>query len=65
MSLFTHRVIRMVYLFENNTAVSITYSFPTDRLEVGKQLAAYSLDSFQESLSHKSGLALRMVQVYV
>ena len=47
MSLLTHRVIRMVYLFENNIAVSITYTFPVDQLEVGKQLAAYSLDSFQ------------------
>lgn len=47
MSLFTHRVIRMVYLFENNVAVSITYSFPADRLEEGKQLVTHSLDSFQ------------------
>ena len=47
MSLFTHRVIRMVYMFENNFAVSITYSFPADRLEAGNQLAAYSLDTFQ------------------
>ena len=47
MSLSTYRVIRMVYLVENFVAVSITYSFPADRLEEGKQLAAYSLDSFQ------------------
>ena len=46
MSLFTHRVIRMVYLFENNIAVSITYSFPADRFDMGKQLADYSIDSF-------------------
>lgn len=47
MSLFTHRVIRMVYMFENNFAVSISYSFPADHLEAGNQLAAYSLDTFQ------------------
>ncbi len=47
MSLFTHRVIRMVYMFDDNFAVSITYSFPAERLEVGSQLAAYSLDTFQ------------------
>ena len=46
MSLFTHRVIRMVYLFDNNIAVSITYSFTADRFDMGKQLADYSLDSF-------------------
>ena len=47
MSLFTHRVIQMVYLFEDNIAVSITYSVPNDRFDMGKELAAYSLDSFQ------------------
>ena len=47
MSLSTYRVIRMVCLFENDIAVSITYSFPADRLEPGIQLTAYSLDSFQ------------------
>ena len=47
MSLFRHRVIRMVYMYEDNFAVSITYSFPADWLEAGKQLAAYSLDTFQ------------------
>ena len=47
MSLLTHRVIRMVHMFEDNFAVSITYSFPADRLDAGKQLAAYSHDTFQ------------------
>ena len=47
MSFSTHRVIRMVYLFENNIAVNIAYSFPADRLEEGSQLASYSLDSFR------------------
>ena len=37
----------MVYMFDNNIAVSITYSFTADRLDVGTQLADYSLDSFQ------------------
>ena len=47
MSLFTHRVIRMIYMFDNNIAVSITYSFTADRFDMGKQLAGYSLGSFQ------------------
>ncbi len=47
MSLFTHRVIRMIYMFDNNIAVSIAYSFTADRFDMGKELAAYSLDSFQ------------------
>ena len=46
MSIFTHRVIRMVYLLDNNIAVSITYSFTTNRFDMGKQLADYSFDSF-------------------
>ena len=46
MSLFTHRVIRMIHLFDNNIAVSITYTFTADRFDIGKQLADYSLDSF-------------------
>ena len=46
MSFFTDRAIRMVYLFDNNIAVSIYYTFPTDGLDVGKQLAYYSLGSF-------------------
>ena len=46
MSIFTHRVIRMVYLLDNNIAVSITYSFTANRFDMGKQLADYSFDSF-------------------
>ena len=46
MSIFTHRVIRMVYLLDNNMAVSITYSFTANRFDMGKQLADYSFDSF-------------------
>ncbi len=46
MSLFTHRVIRMVYLLDNNIAVSITYSFTANRFDIGKQLADYSFGSF-------------------
>ena len=46
MSLFTHRVIRMVYLFDNNIAVSVTYSFPADQFDMGKRLADYSFGSF-------------------
>ena len=47
MSLFTHRVIRMINMLDNNIAVSITYSFTADRFDIGKQLADYSLGSFQ------------------
>ncbi len=47
MSIFTHRAIWMVYMVENNVAVSITYSFTADRFDMGKQLAVYSLDTFQ------------------
>ena len=46
MSIFTHRVIRMVYLLDDNIAVSITYSFTANRFDMGKQLADYSFDSF-------------------
>ena len=45
-SVFTHRVIRLVYLFDNNIALSITYSFPGDQSDMGKQLADYSFNSF-------------------
>ena len=47
MSLFMHRVIRFVYVFPNNVAVSITYSFPPNQIDTGKQLADYTLDSFR------------------
>ena len=46
MSLFTHRIIRMVHLLEDNIAVSITYVFPTDQLDMGKQLVDYSFGTF-------------------
>ena len=46
MSFVTHRVIRMIYLFDNNVAVGITYSFTANRFDMGKQLADYSFGSF-------------------
>ena len=46
-SFTTHRIVRMVYMFDNDIAVSITYSFTADQFDIGKQLADYSLDSFQ------------------
>ncbi len=46
MSLLTHRLIRLVYLFDNNIAVGITYSFPADQSDIGRRLADYSFDSF-------------------
>ena len=45
-SIFEHRVVRMIYLIDNNIAVSITYGFAPDQLEVGTQLADYSFSSF-------------------
>ena len=47
MSLLTHRVIRFIYLFDNNIAVSVTYSFTADRFDMGKQLSDYFFDSFR------------------
>ena len=47
MSLLTHRVIRFIYLFDNNIAVSVAYSFTADRFDMGKQLSDYSFDSFR------------------
>ena len=45
MSLFTHRTIRFIHLFDNNVAVSITYSFPPNQFDTGKELANYTLNS--------------------
>ena len=47
MSLFTHRVIRLIHLLDNDIAVSITYSFPLDESDEGKRLADYSFGSFR------------------
>ena len=47
MSLFTHRVIRMINLLDDNVAVSITYAFPTDQIDIGKELVDYSFGSYQ------------------
>ena len=45
MSLLTHRVIRFIYMSDNNIAVSFTYSFPPDQFDTGEQLAEYTLNS--------------------
>ena len=45
MSFFTHRTIRFIHLFDNNVAVSITYSFPPNQFDTGKELANYTLNS--------------------
>ena len=47
MSLFTHRVIRMINFLDDNVAVSITYAFPTDQIDIGKELVDYSFGSYQ------------------
>ena len=46
-SFTTHRIIRMIYMLDNNIAVSITYSFTANGFDKGRQLADYSLGSFQ------------------
>ena len=46
MSLFTHRAVRFVYLLDNNIAIGISYVFPADLFDMGKQLAGYSFGSF-------------------
>ena len=45
MSFFTHRTIRFIHLFDNNVAVSITYSFSPNQFDTGKELANYTLNS--------------------
>ena len=47
MSLFMHRLIRIVYLFPDSVGVGVTYSFPPNEFDTGKQLADYTLDSFR------------------
>ena len=47
MTLPSYQAIRFVHLLDNDIAVSITYAFPSDEFEEGKQLADYSFDSFR------------------
>ncbi len=46
MSVLANRVVRLIHLFENDIAASITYSFPGDQFDVGEQLVEYSFSSF-------------------
>ena len=46
MSSLPYRIIRMIYLSDNDIAVSISYSFAADRFQSGKQLADYSFNTF-------------------
>ena len=46
MSYFTHRAKRLMYLFNDDTAVNFTYSFPSDIRDHGEGLAEYSFKSF-------------------
>ena len=46
-SLLDRRIAQMVHLLENDTGVSIAYTFPAGQIELSRQLVSYSFDSFQ------------------
>ena len=41
-----HRLLRLIYLSDENIAFNITYSFPVAEFDRGRRLADYSFDSF-------------------
>ena len=41
-----HRLLRLIYLSDENIAFNITYSFPVAEFDRGKRLADYSFESF-------------------
>ena len=41
-----YRLVRLIYMSDDNVAFNITYSFPVDEFDRGKRLADYSFDSF-------------------
>ena len=46
-SVGTERVVRIIYLFDDGTAVNIIYVLTESYFDVGEQLAGYSFDSFR------------------
>ena len=45
MSFFTYRVIRFIHISEDNLAINITYTIPSEQFDQGKRLAEYSFNS--------------------
>ena len=45
-SLFTHRLVRFIYLTDDHIAFNITQSFPSDQSDTGGRLADYVLNTF-------------------
>ena len=44
-SLGEYRAVRLIYMFDNDIAASVTYAFPNDQFEAGKQFAEYSFST--------------------